>query len=136
MTFDEWMAEEKKAKTKRKNKDDEHRIQSSCVQWFRLAHSDIAGLLYAVPNGGRRDAVTGRKMKEEGVLAGVSDLNLDVPNRFYHGLRIEMKTRTGRQQKSQIEFQHLVESQGYKYAICRSFDDFKRCVDRYLHDME
>lgn len=110
----------------------ESKIQQGCVRWFRLQYPRYAGLLYAVPNGGARNAVTGANMKAEGVLPGVADLFLSVPNRFYHGLYIEMKQPKGRQQESQRRFQQAVESQGYKYSLCYSLDDFMGVVNDYL----
>lgn len=71
-------------------------------------------------------------MKGEGVTAGVADLLLLVPNGEYHGLAIEMKTDVGRQNDNQKKWQKKVESQGYKYIVCRSFDDFRTEVCRYL----
>lgn len=136
MTYDEFLKREKEAgRGRKKPGDEEHRIQCSCVRWFRYAYPAYGMLLYAVPNGGRRDSVTGAKLKAEGVIAGVSDLNLDVANRFYHGLRIEMKTRTGKQRESQQEFQKAVEAAGYKYVVCRSVDEFVEVVKRYMEDI-
>ena len=57
-------------------RDEEHRLQSACVRWFRYQFPALAHSLFAVPNGGRRDAATGARLKDEGVLAGVSDLVL------------------------------------------------------------
>ena len=74
-----------------KPKNDEHRIQSACVRWFRLKYPKLKNVLFAVPNGGRRDAITGARLKEEGATSGVSDLILLKSNRFYGGLCIEMK---------------------------------------------
>lgn len=118
--------------TKKRKDDEEHRIQCACVRWFRYEYPEYRCLLYAVPNGGRRDRVSGAKLKAEGVLAGVSDLNMDVPNSRYHGLRIEMKTGKGRQQESQKEYQLAVEKAGYKYVVCRSVDEFMGVVREYL----
>ena len=68
LTFDELMVTHKA----RKPKDEEHRIQCACVRWFRLQYPQLNGRLFAVPNGGRRDATTAAKLKAEGVIAGVS----------------------------------------------------------------
>lgn len=71
-------------------------------------------------------------MKGEGVTAGVSDLILLFPTKKHHGLCIEMKTPTGTHQDSQKEWQHLVEAAGYRYAICRSFEQFRDLIWGYL----
>lgn len=113
--------------------DEEHRIQTACVRWFRLKYPHLSPRLFAVPNGGRRDGVTGARLKAEGVLAGVADLILLVPNAGYHALLIEMKTPKGRQSESQKAWQQEVCAEGeYKYVVCRSLDDFIREVDVYL----
>lgn len=116
----------------KKHNDEEHRIQTACVEWFRLSHPKYQNLLFAIPNGGRRDAVTGRKMKEEGVLAGVADLFLALASNGKHGLFIEMKTRKGTQQQSQKDFEKNVTKQGYEYSICRSLDEFSKVIETYL----
>ena len=76
MTLEEMLQMERKRKKKQKYDDEEHRIQCSCVKWFNLKYPKLKGRLFAVPNGGRRDTVTGGKLKAEGVTAGVSDLIL------------------------------------------------------------
>lgn len=134
MTFDELMAAQKKAAhTRKRPTDEEHRIQCECVRWFSLQYPRLYGRLFAVPNGGRRDATTAAKLKAEGVVAGVADLILLKSNRDYGALLIEMKTRKGRQRDSQKQWENTVCADSeYKYVVCRSFDDFKREVDDYL----
>lgn len=110
----------------------EHDLQAACVRWFRYRYPVLAQCLIAVPNGGRRDAVTGAKLKAEGVVAGVSDLLLLVPRHGFHGLCIEMKTATGRQSEAQRRWQGQVERQGYRYVIVRSAHEFIAEVGSYL----
>ena len=134
MTFDELMAAHKQAaKTRKRPSEEEHRIQCECVKYFALQYPSLRGRLFAVPNGGRRDATTAAKLKAEGVVAGVADLILLKSNRDYGALLIEMKTRKGRQRDSQKQWENTVCADSeYKYVVCRSFDDFKREVDDYL----
>ena len=134
MTFDELVAAHKKAAhTRKRPSEEEHRIQCACVRWFSLQYPKLHGRLFAVPNGGRRDATTAAKLKAEGVVAGVADLILLKRTCNYGALLIEMKTQKGRQQESQKQWQNIVCAEGeYKYVVCRSFDDFKREVDEYL----
>lgn len=89
----------------------------------------LRGCLIAVPNGGRRDAVTGARLKAEGATAGVADLNF-----YYRGqtLFIEMKTPKGKQSLSQKEWQHAIEAQGFRYEICRSLEDFMRLINGFI----
>lgn len=115
--------------------DEEHRIQVACVRWFTLKYPHLSPRLFAVPNGGRRDGVTGARLKAEGVLAGVADLILLVPNAGYHALLIEMKTPKGRQSDSQRAWQLAVAGNGdYLYVVCRSLEEFVREVEEYLQN--
>lgn len=108
----------------------ESKLQSTCVKWFRLQYPHIT--LFAIPNGGNRDAVTGAIMKREGVLAGVADLFIMVPSGGYHGLFIEMKTPTGKLQESQKVFAEQAFRNRYLYMVIRSVDDFMAVVKAYL----
>lgn len=108
----------------------EHHLQVNCATWFRLQYPRL--VLFAIPNGGARSVITGAMLKAEGVMAGVADLFLMFPVKQFHGLFIEMKTDKGRQSESQKEFQTLAESNGYKYVVCRSFEDFKNEILTYL----
>lgn len=132
MTFDEMMQQQ--AKTRRKPRDLEHKLQSACVRWYRLQYPKMKHNLFSVPNGGKRDAATAAKLKDEGALAGVADLILLKSNRFYGALLIEMKTPEGRQSESQKDWQQKITNDGYKYVVVRSFEDFKREVRQYLSD--
>ena len=111
---------------------EESRLQINCVKVFRLRYPHFANLLFSVPNGGARRPVEASIMKAEGMTAGVSDLILLVPNVRYHGMCIEMKTRTGKQSDAQKEWQKAVTALGYKYAIIRSLDEFISIIDKYF----
>ena len=121
------------AKQRSKPRHEEHNLQTACVNWFRWQYPTFSKMLIAVPNGGRRDAITGAMLKAEGVLAGVADLILLIPNRRYHSLLIELKTKSGTQSKAQKEWQQEVERLGYsKYILVRSIDEFINAINDYL----
>ena len=113
-------------------KNEESKLQSACVQWFRLQYPSVARLLFAIPNGGSRNPATGSILKREGVVPGVADLMLAIPSQGEPGLFIEMKTPTGRQSKSQAEFMLCVTAQGYRYRIVRSLDEFIETIKDYM----
>lgn len=120
-------------KRKRRINDEEHRLQCACVRWFRLQYKAISYALFAVPNGGRRDLVTGARLKAEGALAGVSDLVLLKSNARYGALLLEMKTEKGKQSAAQKVWQRNITSNDeYKYVVCRSLEDFQREVNAYI----
>mgnify|MGYP001291760689 FL=1 len=135
MTFEEMKFKYCGANVRKKHKDEEHKLQVSMINWFRLQYPSMRHNLFAIPNGGRRDAATGRRLKDEGVLAGVSDLILLKSNRCYGALLIETKTRKGTQRESQKEWESKITADGYKYVIVRSLDEFIEVVTDYLKDV-
>lgn len=106
---------------------EESEIQQSCVRWFRYAYPRY--LIFSVPNGGSRNVREAVSMKAEGTLAGVSDLIVVAERRV---LFVEMKREKGRQQKTQVDFQHRVEALGHCYVLCRSLDDFMQKVNAWI----
>lgn len=135
MTLDEMLAKAGAKSRRKAPSDEEHRLQEVCVRWFNIQYPHLQGRLFAVPNGGRRDAVTGAKLKAEGVVAGVSDLILLKSTHRYGALLIEMKTPKGRQSEHQRWWQSVIcDKDEYKYVVCRSLDDFMREVRSYLTD--
>ena len=105
-------------------------LQMQCIKWFDLQYPKI--LRHHSPNGGKRNAREGKRFKNMGTLAGFPDLFIIHGNNLYHGLFIEMKADKGKQQTTQKSFQVKVENIGYKYIVCRSFDEFKREIEKYL----
>lgn len=116
----------------------ESKIQHTCVCWFRHTFPSVANLLFAIPNGGRRDKRTGAMMKYEGAVSGVADLILLFPHGGKASLCIEMKvpkrkgTSAGRQSPSQKEWQELVETHGSVYKECHGIFEFVTAVCMYL----
>jgi len=111
----------------------ESKLQISVVKWFRLQYPTLT--LFSVPNGGKRSIVTATLLKSEGALAGVADLFLMYPSKTYHGLFIEMKIGKGKQTENQIDFERQCKKFGYKYEVCRSFDDFVNIVNQYITNL-
>ena len=71
-------------------------------------------LIFAVSNGGKRGKREASRLKDEGVLAGVSDLVLLEARGGFHGMVIEMKRSVGgRVSKEQISFLDRARANGY-----------------------
>lgn len=100
--------------------------------WFRNTHILYSMLLWSTPNGGKRSKSEAKSLKKEGVLSGVSDLSLMVPNKEFYGFFIEMKIGKNTQSETQIAFQERVEKEGYKYSVIYTLKDFKNVVNEYL----
>ena len=69
--------------------------QQKLFQWASIAsnllHYEGLGLMFHIPNEGKRSRFSGGKMKKEGLKRGVADVCLPVPRGPYHGLFFEMK---------------------------------------------
>jgi hypothetical protein len=113
---------------------DEHQEQVALFRWAdlqRVRWHELE-LMHAIPNGGRRDAVTGGKLKAEGVKAGVPDLCLPVAKSGYHGLYIEPKTSAGKASIKQLQWFGALAGQGYRVSICRGWLEASRLITDYL----
>lgn len=112
----------------------ESQEQASLVSWWKLAGPKLAPnvVLAAIPNGGARDAVTGARLKREGVVRGMPDLLLACPRCGRHALFVEMKTSRGRVSESQRNLFPLLEAQGYGVAVCHGWQEAREAIEAYL----
>jgi VRR-NUC domain len=110
----------------------EHQIQVALVSWFRMAYPRL--ILFAIPNGGRRDIGTAIKLKQSGALAGVSDLFLMKANDKWHGLFIELKTEKGKPTDQQRFFIEQAIKEGYMASVCHGFDESQKLIVEYLQN--
>ena len=125
-------------------------LQAGCVTWLRAQYPKL--LWYHAKNEGNRASLVrksngksyspdGSRNKRMGVLAGTPDLCIVKARYFisagdvdcHHGLYVELKAPDGRQSPAQKDFQTRCEHEGYKYVICRSFDEFKSVIESYLN---
>ena len=109
--------------------------QRIIFQWAAMetAARPELGLLYAIPNGGKRAIKTAVALKKQGVKRGVPDMCLPVARNGYHGLYIELKRQKGgtvsETQKSWIT---ALTEQGYKAVVCRGADEAIGTIKEYL----
>lgn len=113
----------------------EHAEQVAFIHWADAYFNNRDCFVFAIPNGGLRNKMVAIKMKAEGVRAGVPDLFLPLPKGKYHGLFIEMKRLKGGgltdPQKEKIP---LLESCGFKVAVCRGWEAAREAVLEYDKD--
>lgn len=114
----------------------EHAEQVSLMQWWSLQCRRFGiseQLLFAIPNGGQRNIITAKRMKDEGVRAGIPDLFLAVPRGKFHGLFVEMKkTRGGVVSDAQKACMQMLSENGYCVTVCHGFMDAQDAVKGYL----
>ena len=114
---------------------EEHQMQTAFMNWVSLVmkheRKDLR-LMFAIPNGGARDARTGAMLKMEGVRKGVPDLCLPVRRGEYLGLWIEMKAPGRKPTPEQYEWHDWLTLAGHVVAVCYSRDDAQRVTEAYL----
>jgi hypothetical protein len=66
----------------------EHHEQVLLIAWFKKLYPNV--IIFAIPNGGKRNLVAAMKLKQEGVLSGVPDIFIPEFKIF-----IEMKKKDG-----------------------------------------
>ena len=144
----EWLCEPQppKAHKVRRTADDkpvgrtEHQEQVAVIQWWALAchgYKIPEFALFAVPNGGARDVITGALMKSEGSRRGVPDLMLAYPSARFWGLFIEMKrpgaspSAVSPEQRAFIEY---LQSAGYAAGVHYSAESAIQAIKEYLDE--
>lgn len=116
-----------------RSRQSEHTLQQACVNWFRYSYPELKLNLFAIPNGQARDRRIGRVLKDEGVMAGVSDLFLSIPRGGYHGFFIEMKNGENKPTADQLAFMENAEKHGYRTAVIWNLDEFMLSIKNYLN---
>lgn len=114
----------------------EHKEQVTLMQWWAMACHQFGvseQCLFAIPNGGQRNVITGAQLKAEGVRAGVPDLFLAVPKQQNHGLFIEMKkAKGGHVSEAQKGMISMIQELGYACHVCHGWIEAKDAIERYL----
>lgn len=119
-------------KPRNRPKNNESKLQANCVRWFRLQYPKYSRLFFAVPNGANVNYSNRKTLVAEGLVRGVCDTVLAVPNETYHGFFIEFKWDKGKLTDDQQAFILEVQKQNYKVMVCRTFDDFFEAVNKYM----
>src|SRR5262245_61621584 len=121
-------------KRRAKPRELERAHQVALIKWVRAVKDayPVLKLLYAVPNGGKRNLRVARKLKAEGVLVGVADLCLPAARRGYHGLYLEMKSEEGMATEEQKEILRGVSGEGYDADIAHGVDEAEATLEWYI----
>jgi hypothetical protein len=125
----------------RRNRHPEDDHAMALMRWVRLHERKVPelGLLFHIPNGGRRNVREAARLKAMGVKAGVSDYFLPVPkyggdypeDLIYMGLWLELKAGKNRPTPAQFDWQHKM-SKDYEVDICVGWLEAARCIADYL----
>lgn len=109
--------------------------QELLFEWAEYAvttHPELA-LLYAIPNGGKRNLREAHNLRLQGVKAGVPDICLPIPRGAYGALYIEMKRRDGgRLSENQRVWRDALNRAGNRALVCKGFDEARKAIEEYL----
>ena len=104
---------------------EEAREQARLVAALRCHWSNLTTenrpIVFAVPNGGKRNAAEAANLKVQGALAGVHDLIIWLPGG--RSLLVEMKAADGRLSDSQNAIQNHAKALGFASFVAYSAED-------------
>jgi hypothetical protein len=112
----------------------EHLEQVALFRWMwaNRAKHPAFDLGFAIPNGGARHIAVARKLKAEGVKAGVPDIFIPWPSGKSHGFFVEMKSEKGVVSGSQDVYMQSLLNVGYAVEVCRSWIEAAELICDYL----
>jgi hypothetical protein len=122
-------------KRKETMRDLEHLHAAALIRWWALfssSHEIDERLLFAIPNGGHRHISVAKKMKEEGVRAGIPDYFLAIPRINESGLFIELKHPKGKLSTSQKEMISILKDVGYHCVVAFGWDEARTAIEKWI----
>lgn len=106
--------------------------QIAAMDWLRAQHPQIALHTLHIGNERKSSHFAGYIMKRMGTLKGASDIFMAWPTSMFHGLFIEVKSKTGKPSPEQLAFIERVISVGYYAKVCYGADEVIDTIKRYL----
>lgn len=102
----------------------ERDLQARCVTWWH--QSGLPGLLFHVPNEGKRNRLEAASLAALGIVAGVADFVLLLPNGRVH--LIEIKRPGCTQSTDQHRFEVAARELNHSYDVVHSLGEFSGSV--------
>lgn len=108
--------------------------QAALMQEVELRYPEVFVHLHHTPNGGFRGMAEGKRLKAQGVKAGIPDLQLTMARGGYFGLFIEFKATVNPADVSLSQQACIgrLNAQGYLAVVCRGQFDAMECLRAYL----
>ena len=108
--------------------------QIALFKWLKLNESKHPAIkwIFHPPNGQKRDIRVAKRLKDEGVKAGIHDICIPYASQGKNGMFIEMKAPKGRLTDRQKEFKQYLEKNNYKSVVCYSWIEARDEIIEYL----
>ena len=112
----------------------EQRQQEAIVTYLQLQYK---GVRFCASLGGQYQQYQSQRTKaiKTGYVKGFPDLQITEARRNYHGLFIELKTKTGRITPHQKQWIEDLNERGYLAKCCKGMEEAMDLIDWYLKDM-
>ena len=113
----------------------ESQEQAALFQWAQMSMARYPALewMYHIPNGGSRNVIEARHLRDQGVKAGVPDICLPVPAGRYTALYIELKRPDGgKVSENQQRWIAALNRVGCCAVVCHGWDEARRVIEEYL----
>ena len=109
--------------------------QTDLFQWAAYRRELELRSMFAIPNGGSRNPIEARHLKQQGVKAGVPDIFVPCMRGGYGGLFIEMKRQKGgRLSEAQKEMIDNLRCCGYRVEVCNGWEEAKNVIEVYMSE--
>tara|TARA_R100000353_G_scaffold123277_1_gene87577 strand:- start:652 stop:1020 length:369 start_codon:yes stop_codon:yes gene_type:complete len=111
----------------------EQRQQEALVTYIQLQYPTVR---YCASLGGQYQQYQSQRSKaiKTGYVKGFPDLQITEARKGYHGLFIELKTKTGRLTKYQQNWIDDLNERGYKAECCYGLEKALDLIDWYLNE--
>ena len=109
--------------------------QVALFEWAQYSRTKYPALdlMFHIPNGGSRNLIEAKHLKEQGVKAGVPDICLPVPSGRYTALYIELKRKNGgRVSEAQRGWIAALNRVGCRAVVCYGWVEATQEIERYL----
>ena len=109
----------------------EQKQQEALITYLQLQYKDVR---YCASLGGQYQRYQSQRAKaiRTGYVKGFPDLQITEARKGYHGLFIELKTKTGRLTKYQQEWIDDLNERGYLAKCCKGLEEAMNTIDQYL----
>lgn len=129
----------------RKHEEDDH--QAALFNWLLKQYPEEYNIIFAIPNGGKRDIREAARLKRQGVKAGVPDICVPIPKIYFErvsedsqlaeqkiipALFIELKVRGRKETKLQVQMRERLVARGYAVAVCNGWEEAAHYLKSYL----